>query len=149
MHLGSNQQVNRIVVDSLPDPMPSNHPHCVVAGGFVFVSGLVSERQSDGTRIGVQDYETGKVHDLRAQLHSIFAQLDTILKSARSNKLLVVDVQVFLVGMSENFDLMNEIYGSYFGANVPARTTVEVVRFPSDVVIELKVIALTETRAND
>jgi enamine deaminase RidA (YjgF/YER057c/UK114 family) len=129
--------------------MPSNHPHCVVAGGFVFVSGLVSERRSDGTRIGVQDHESGKMHDLRAQLQSIFAQLDTILKSARSNKLLVVDVQVFLVGMSDNFDAMNEIYGSYFGANVPARTTVEVVRFPSDVVIELKVTALTETTAND
>lgn len=107
----------------------------------MFVSGLVSERMADGSRIGVEDGQAGRVHDLRAQLHSIFRQLDVILETAGSNKLLVVDVQVFLLEISENFALMNEVYGSYFGTTVPARTTVEVVRFPSDVLIELKVIA--------
>ena len=133
--------IQRVVVDSLPDPMPSHHPHCVIAGDFVFLSGLVSERRGDGSRIGVEDGPTGRVHDLRVQLSSIFSQLDVILETAGSNKTLVVDVQVFLLEMSENFALMNEVYGSYFGTTVPARTTVEVVRFPSDVLIELKVIA--------
>lgn len=133
--------IRRVVVDSLPNPMSSHHPHCVVAGDFVFVSGLVSERRADGSRIGVEDGHAGRVHDLRAQLHSIFRQLDVILRTAGSNKTLVVDVQVFLLGMSENFAVMNEIYGTYFEASVPARTTVEVVRFPSDVLVELKVVA--------
>ena len=133
--------IQRVVVDSLPDPMPSHHPHCVIAGDFVFLSGLVSERRGDGSRFGVEDGPTGRVHDLRVQLSSIFSQLDVILETAGSNKTLVVDVQVFLLEMSENFALMNEVYGSYFGTTVPARTTVEVVRFPSDVLIELKVIA--------
>jgi len=133
--------IGRVVVESLPNPMPSHHPHCVIAGDFVFVSGLVSERRADGSRIGVEDGHTGRVHDLRAQLHSIFRQLDEILRTAGSNKTLVVDVQVFLLGMSENFAVMNEVYGTYFEANVPARTTVEVVRFPSDVLVELKVVA--------
>ena len=133
--------IQRVVVDSLPDPMPSHHPHCVVTRDFVFVSGLVSERRGDGSRVGVEDGRTGSVHNLRVQLSSIFRQLDVILETAGSNKTLVVDVQVFLLEMSENFALMNEVYGSYFGATVPARTTVEVVRFPSDVLIELKVIA--------
>ena len=131
----------RVVVDSLPDPMPSHHPHCVIAGDLVFLSGLVSERRGDGSRVGVEDGRTGRVHNLRVQLSSIFRQLDVILETAGSNKTLVVDVQVFLLEMSENFTVMNEVYGSYFGATVPARTTVEVVRFPSDVLIELKVIA--------
>jgi enamine deaminase RidA (YjgF/YER057c/UK114 family) len=133
--------IRRVVVDSLPNPMSSNHPHCVIAGDFVFVSGLVSERRADGSRIGVEDGHAGRVHDLRAQLHSIFRQLDVILRTAGSNKTLVVDVQVFLLGMSENFAVMNEIYATYFEASVPARTTVEVVRFPSDVSVELKVVA--------
>lgn len=131
----------RVVVDSLPDPMPSHHPHCVIAGDLVFLSGLVSERRGDGSRVGVEDGRTGRVHNLRVQLSSIFRQLDVILETAGSNKTLVVDVQVFLLEMSENFTVMNEVYGSYFGTTVPARTTVEVVRFPSDVLIELKVIA--------
>ena len=133
--------IRRVVVDSLPNPMSSHHPHCVIANDFVFVSGLVSERQADGSRIGVEDGHAGRVHDLRAQLHSIFRQLDVILRTAGSNKTLVVDVQVFLLGMSENFAVMNEVYGTYFGDEVPARTTVEVVRFPSDVLVELKVVA--------
>ena len=139
--------IKRVVVDSLPDPMPSHHPHCVIAGDFVFLSGLVSERRGDGSRIGVEDGTTGRVNDLRVQLSSIFSQLDVILETAGSNKTLVVDVQVFLLEMSENFALMNEVYGSYFGTTVPARTTVEVVRFPSDVLIELKVIATVEKLA--
>lgn len=141
--------IRRVVVDSLPDPMPSHHPHCVIAGDFVFVSGLVSERRADGSRIGVEDGHSGRVHDLRAQLQSIFRQLDLILHTVGSNKTLVVDVQVFLLGMSENFDLMNEIYGKYFEANVPARTTVEVVRFPSDVLVELKIVAMVGTVRRD
>ena len=139
--------IKRVVVDSLPDPMPSHHPHCVIAGDFVFLSGLVSERRGDGSRIGVEDGTTGRVNDLRVQLSSIFSQLDVILETAGSNKTLVVDVQVFLLEMSENFALMNEVYGSYFGTTVPARTTVEVVRFPSDVLIELKVIVTVEKLA--
>jgi len=129
--------------------MPSHHPHCVIAGDFVFVSGLVSERRADGSRIGVQGGHAGSIHDLRAQLHSIFRQLDVILRTAGSNKTLVVDVQVFLLGISENFAVMNEVYGTYFEANVPARTTVEVVRFPSDVLVELKVVATVERTSNE
>ena len=147
--LTERPEIRRVVVDSLPDPMPSKHPHCVTAGDFVFVSGLVSERRADGSRIGVNDGQTGIVHDLRAQLHSIFQQLDVILQTAGSNKTLVVDVQVFLLGMSENFAVMNEVYGTYFGGTVPARTTVEVVRFPSDVLIELKVVATVGNTSHD
>jgi 2-iminobutanoate/2-iminopropanoate deaminase len=72
-----------------------------------------------------------------------------ILQTAGSNKTLVVDVQVFLLGMSENFAIMNEVYGTYFGDTVPARTTIEVVRFPSDVLIELKVVATVGNTSND
>lgn len=115
----------------------------------MFVSGLVSERMADGSRIGVEDGQAGRVHDLRAQLHSIFRQLDVILRAAGSNKTFVVDVQVFLLEMSENFAVMNEVYGTYFEANVPARTTVEVVRFPSEVLVELKVVATVGKTSRD
>jgi len=137
----SRPVMRRIVVDSLPNPTSSHHPHCVVAGGLIFVSGLVAERRIDGSRVGVEDGPNGRVHHLSAQMLSIFHQLDVILKAAGSNKSLIVDVQVFLLRMQENFQVMNDVYGTYFGDAVPARTTVEVVRFPSDVVVELKVVA--------
>ena len=105
------------------------------------MSGLVAERRTDGSRVGVEDGPNGRVHHLSAQMLSIFNQLDVILKAAGSNKSLIVDVQVFLLRMQENFQIMNDVYGTYFGDAVPARTTVEVVCFPSDVVVELKVVA--------
>lgn len=142
--MGEALGIKRIIVDRLPDPTSSHHPHCVIAGNFVFVSGLVAERRPDGGRVGVVEGVNGRTHDLRTQLQSIFRQLDEILESAGSNKALVVDVQVFLLGISDNFAVMNEVYGAYFGTKVPARTTVEVVRFPSDVLIELKVIATVQ-----
>jgi len=37
---------------------------------------------------------------------------------------------------------MNEVYGRYFAAAPPARSTVEVSRLPKDVLVEIDVIAL-------
>jgi 2-iminobutanoate/2-iminopropanoate deaminase len=39
---------------------------------------------------------------------------------------------------------MNEVYGlpEYFGAQPPARSTVEVARLPRDVLVEIEVVAL-------
>ena len=53
----------------------------------------------------------------------------------------VVKTTVFLKNMSE-FAQMNEVYAKFFGANPPARSTVEVARLPKDVLVEIDVIAL-------
>jgi 2-iminobutanoate/2-iminopropanoate deaminase len=37
---------------------------------------------------------------------------------------------------------MNTVYGKYFRATPPARSTVEVARLPKDVLVEIDVIAL-------
>ena len=44
----------------------------------------------------------------------------------------------------DSFVAMNEVYGrpEYFGANPPARSTVEVARLPRDVLVEIEVLAL-------
>jgi 2-iminobutanoate/2-iminopropanoate deaminase len=43
-----------------------------------------------------------------------------------------------------DFTAMNEVYGKFFTAAPPARSTVEVARLPKDVLIEIDVIALAE-----
>ena len=40
-----------------------------------------------------------------------------------------------------DFAAMNKVYGTYFGANPPARATVQVARLPKDVAIEISAIA--------
>ena len=46
-------------------------------------------------------------------------------------------------GMTTAFVAMNEVYGrpEYFGAQAPARSTVEVARLPRDVLVEIEVVA--------
>jgi 2-iminobutanoate/2-iminopropanoate deaminase len=41
-----------------------------------------------------------------------------------------------------DFGAMNEVYGKFFSATPPARSTVEVARLPKDVLVEIDVIAL-------
>ena len=48
---------------------------------------------------------------------------------------------IFLKSMND-FPKVNEIYGSYFTAAPPARSTVEVSRLPKDVLVEVEVLAL-------
>jgi len=57
----------------------------------------------------------------------------------------VVKTTVFLKDMN-NFAAMNEMYGSYFPSNPPARTTVEVARLPRDVGIEIELVALDRSK---
>ncbi len=40
-----------------------------------------------------------------------------------------------------DFPKVNEIYGSHFKADFPARETVEVSRLPKDALVEISVIA--------
>jgi len=53
----------------------------------------------------------------------------------------VVKCTVFLRDFN-NFQGMNNIYGSFFVATPPARETVEVSRLPMDAMIEISCIAI-------
>ncbi len=53
----------------------------------------------------------------------------------------VARTTVFMVDLGE-FAAMNEIYASYFTAPYPARSTVQVVKLPRDVRVEIDVIAV-------
>ena len=67
--------------------------------------------------------------------------LSAILNAAGSSLEKVVRSTVFLKNMGD-FSAMNEVYGRYFNAKPPARSTVEVARLPKDVLVEIDVIAL-------
>lgn len=41
------------------------------------------------------------------------------------------------------FKLIDEVYGSFFNSNFPARSCVEVARLPRDVKVEIEAVAIT------
>ena len=53
----------------------------------------------------------------------------------------IVDVQVFLTNMKDDFKTYNKIYADYFKNNQPCRTPIEIKSLPTPIAIELKVIA--------
>ena len=55
----------------------------------------------------------------------------------------IVKCSIFISDM-DNFGQINEIYGSYFTENFPARETVEVARLPKDANVEIAVIAVAD-----
>ena len=63
-----------------------------------------------------------------------------ILEASGSNLHHVVKTTVFLKDMND-FAAMNEVYGRYFTAAPPARSTVQVARLPKDALVEIEVIA--------
>jgi 2-iminobutanoate/2-iminopropanoate deaminase len=102
------------------------------ASGFVFVSGQVAFDPA------TQQLISG---DVAAQTERVLKNVAGILKAAGSGMEKVVRSTVFLKNMGD-FGAMNEVYGRYFSAAPPARSTVEVARLPKDVLVEIDVIAL-------
>lgn len=89
------------------------------------------------------DPKTGELNmkDLSTETHQVMKNLEAILTAAGSSFNQVVKSSIFLSDMG-NFAQINEIYGSYFTADFPARETVEVAQLPKSVNVEISVIAL-------
>lgn len=122
-------------VISTPDAPKAIGPYsqAIRANGFVFISGQVAIDPA------TQQVISG---DVAAQTERVLRNLSAILNAAGSGLEKVVRSTVFLKNMND-FAAMNEVYGKYFSAAPPARSTVEVARLPKDVLVEIDVIALS------
>lgn len=108
------------------------YSQAVKANGFVFVSGQVAFDPATQQLVG---------GDIKQQTERVLENLKAIVTAAGSSFEKVVKCTVFLADMNE-FAAMNEVYGKYFSAAPPARSTVQVARLPRDVRVEIDVIAL-------
>ena len=104
------------------------YSQAVQAGGFLFVSGQIAlDLASQG--------------DIRAETRKVMENIGAILQAAGKDYGNVVKATIFVKDL-ENFGAINEVYGSFFTADYPARETVEVSRLPKDVNVEISVIAV-------
>jgi 2-iminobutanoate/2-iminopropanoate deaminase len=110
------------------------YSQAIKANGFVFVSGQVAIDPVTNTLVS---------GDIAFQTDRVLKNLSGILQAAGTALDKVVRSTVFLKNMND-FSAMNEVYGKFFTAAPPARSTVEVARLPKDVLVEIDVIALAE-----
>ncbi len=132
-----------------PEPV-GPYPHARWVGNLLFVSGLGPRTRGSNEIPGVTRGADGKVasYDIEAQCRSVFANVRTVIEDAGATWNDIVDVTVFLTNM-DDFAAYNRVYAEHFageGKPNPTRTTVEVTRLPTDIAIELKVIAAVESR---
>lgn len=110
------------------------YSQAVRANGLLFLSGQIPLDPATNTIAG------GTVAQ---QTQRVLENLKAVLTAAGSSLDRVVKTTVFLKDMGR-FSEMNEVYGQYFTADPPARSTVEVARLPRDVDVEIDIIALAE-----
>ncbi|AVP49561.1 RidA family protein [Williamsoniiplasma luminosum] len=110
------------------------YSHAVILkNGFIYVSG----------QIGF-DAKTMEIpSDVEQQAKNVLKNIDAILTEAGYNNKDIVKTTIFLKDMS-NFEIVNNIYGNYFGDHKPARSTVEVAKLPKNGLIEIEVVAYHE-----
>ena len=119
------------------------YPHARKVGNILYLSG-VGPRKAGQTDIpGVTLNSVGEIesYDIETQCHSVFDNIRFILEDAGSSWDNIVDVQVFLTNMKDDFKTYNIIYAEFFKENQPCRTTIEITSLPTPIAIELKVIA--------
>jgi 2-iminobutanoate/2-iminopropanoate deaminase len=105
----------------------------VKVGNLLFLSGSIP-----------LDPVSGQVVDggITEQTTRVMENIKALLAAAGADFSQVVRTTVFMTDLGE-FAAMNEIYASYFSAPYPARSTVQVVKLPKDVRVEIDVIAVT------
>ena len=122
---------NVIYSAQAPEPI-GPYSQAIQSGNLLFISGQVAIQKPSGNVI------TGNIQD---ETHQVMKNLSEILKAAGLDFSNVVKSTIFLKDMN-SFPKMNEVYGSYFVSQPPARETVEVSRLPKDVNVEISCIAV-------
>ena len=119
------------------------YPHARKVGNLLFLSGIGPRKAGQTDIPGVTLNQNGEIesYDIAAQCHSVFENIKYILEDAGSSWEKIVDVQVFLTNMKDDFKTYNKIYADYFKENQPCRTTIEIKSLPTPIAIELKIIA--------
>jgi 2-iminobutanoate/2-iminopropanoate deaminase len=119
-----------VLTDKGPKPI-GPYSQAIKAGGFLFASGQVALDPHSN------EFLSG---DIRQQTERVLENIKGILEAGGVNLHHVVKTTVFLKDMND-FVAMNEVYGKYFTAAPPARSTVQVARLPKDALVEIEVVA--------
>ena len=119
-----------IKTDLAPAPIgPYNQ--AIKAGNFMFASGQIALNPATGELVNATIAE---------EANQVMNNIAAILKEAGADFNNIVKTTIFLSDMSL-FAEVNEIYGSYFTGDYPARETVAVKGLPKNVNIEISVTA--------
>lgn len=79
--------------------------------------------------------------DIKSQTEQSMTNMKGVLEAAGLTFANIVKTTIFLSSM-DHFAAVNEVYGSYFESDPPARSTVAVAGLPRGVDVEIEAIAV-------
>lgn len=116
---------------SAPEPI-GPYSQAIKVGNTLFMSGQIAIQKSTGEIL------TGNISE---ETEQVMKNLDDVLKAAGMDFSNVVKCTIFLKSMGD-FPKVNDVYGSRFTSQPPARETVEVSGLPKGVNVEISCIAV-------
>ena len=122
-----------IVTEDAPKPYAgAPYNQAVKAQGRVFCAGQVGLDPATGTLVdgGVEAQARRAMQNLAALLAAAGSSLDRVCKTT-----------IFVADLGD-FGTVNEVYGSFFTTDPPARSTVQVAGLPAGALVEIEAIAL-------
>ncbi|MCS7038293.1 MAG: RidA family protein [Anaerolineae bacterium] len=108
------------------------YSQAVRVGPFVFTAGQIGLDPGTGQLVA---------DDVAAQTRQVMANLAAVLAAAGTDLTRIVKTTIFLTDMAD-FPAVNAVYGSFFPAEPPARSTVAVAALPRGARVEIEAIAL-------
>lgn len=120
------------VVFTMTAPQPIGpYSQAVKFGDLLFVSGqiAINPKTNEMNNPNIEEEARQVMENIKSILNAAGMEMKNILKTT-----------IYLVDLN-NFKKVNEIYGSYFEKDYPARETVQVAKLPKGANIEISVIA--------
>ncbi len=123
--------MKKSIINTTNAPSPIGpYSQAVVAGNLLFISGQIAIDPK------TNDLISGTIYD---ETHQVMKNLRAILDEAGTDFDQIIKTTIFLHDM-DMFATVNEVYGSYFSGNYPARETVAVKGLPKNVNVEISMI---------
>lgn len=133
--LTQSNRMSKQVIKTANAPAPIGpYNQAIKANGFVFLSGQVAFDPATGAL--VQD-------SIAAETHQVMKNIEAVLKEAKLSFDHIVKTTIFLSDM-QLFAEVNEVYGTYFNGDFPARETVAVKGLPRGVNVEISMTAVVD-----
>lgn len=120
-----------ISIPNAPAPIGPYSP-AVVKGNMLFVSGQIPLNPVTG------DIER---EDIKKATQQVMENVKALVEEAGFTMTDIVKCTIFLTSMADFTDV-NEVYGSFFTTEPPARETVAVKELPREVRVEISCIAV-------
>lgn len=128
----NNYILMKKVINTIQAPTPIGpYNQAIEINGVLYASGQIAINPETNELV------LGSIED---ETHQVMTNLSAVLSEAGYTFSSVVKTTIFLSDMLL-FPKVNEIYGSYFTKDFPARETVAVAGLPKGVNVEISVIA--------